>query len=85
MLTNPKLKELAIMVNGTAVGIISEEIKKIGGKLIQISTDYVFSGKDRNIPYQRYEKRNPIGIYGISKAKGEEFVEEIFRGSKMDL
>ena len=75
-------KELAIMVNGTAVGIISEEIKKFGGKFIQISTDYVFNGKKRNIPYQRYEKRDPIGIYGVSKAKGEEFVEEIFRGSK---
>lgn len=39
------------------------------GKIIYISTDYIFDG--RNGPYQEDAAPNPIGIYGWSKLGGE--------------
>ena len=44
---------------------------------IQISTDYVFNGK--NGPYSESSKTNPLGIYGKSKLKGEEIVRDSFK------
>jgi len=39
------------------------------GKIVHISTDYVFDGKDG--PYDETDKPNPISIYGWSKLGGE--------------
>ena len=44
---------------------------------MQISTDFVFDGK-KNKPYTPYEETNPLGIYGLSKLKGEEYIKQIF-------
>ena len=40
------------------------------GRLIQISTDYVFDG-EQSEPYAPNQKTNPINAYGSTKAKGE--------------
>ena len=37
-------EQLAIVVNGTAVGVMAEEARKSGALLIHYSTDYVFDG-----------------------------------------
>lgn len=50
------------------LALISEEI---GIKLIHLSTDYVFDGK-QNKPYVETSKTNPINIYGQSKLLGEQ-------------
>lgn len=42
--------------------------------IIYISTDYVFNGEATE-PYKTDEPRNPLGAYGLSKAKGEEAIE----------
>ena len=39
------------------------------GKIIYISTDYIFDGA--NGPYREFDKPNPISIYGWSKLGGE--------------
>lgn len=45
-----------------------------GGKLLQISTDYVFDGK--NIyPYERHQALKPLNVYGRSKARTEEYIK----------
>jgi dTDP-4-dehydrorhamnose reductase len=46
--------------------------KLVGAKFIQISTDYVFDGK--NGPYDEYEKPNPINYYGKTKLAAENIV-----------
>tara|TARA_E500000331_G_C17195864_1_gene687025 strand:- start:221 stop:1120 length:900 start_codon:yes stop_codon:yes gene_type:complete len=68
--------EIATAVNYYGTKTIAEELKCSGGKLLQISTDFVFSG-DQGKPYETSSKRNPIGIYGKSKAKAEEIIEKI--------
>jgi dTDP-4-dehydrorhamnose reductase len=42
--------------------------------LIHISTDYVFDGRDGNIPYKPTDKMNPLSVYGNTKMMGEESV-----------
>ncbi len=64
-------QEMAMLVNGEAVGNLAAVCKKFNTKLIHISTDYVFDGESET-PYQPYDKTGPISTYGISKLKGEE-------------
>ncbi|HVW61706.1 MAG TPA: dTDP-4-dehydrorhamnose reductase, partial [Puia sp.] len=64
-------KDLAFTINGDAVGAISHACKKIGARLIHISTDYVFPG-DSPTPLKENDPTGPINVYGASKLKGEQ-------------
>jgi dTDP-4-dehydrorhamnose reductase len=64
-------QDMAMLVNGEAVGNLAAVCKKFNTKLIHISTDYVFDGESE-LPYQPNDKTGPISTYGISKLKGEE-------------
>jgi dTDP-4-dehydrorhamnose reductase len=61
---------IAKKVNAEGVSNIVKALQKINGKLIHISTDYVFDG-DHFLPYQESDKVNPIGVYGNTKRRGE--------------
>ena len=45
-------------------------LEKVNGKLIHISTDYVFDG-NHFLPYKRIRPVSPIGVYGETKRAGE--------------
>tara|TARA_B100000579_G_scaffold45520_1_gene31751 strand:- start:15694 stop:16590 length:897 start_codon:yes stop_codon:yes gene_type:complete len=60
----------AFAINAKAPEMLSKFLKKIGGKLLQISTDFVFDG-NQSIPYKPLNKLNPLNVYGASKAEGE--------------
>jgi len=62
--------QLAISVNGIAVGNIARVCKKINAVLVYISTDYVFNGENRR-GYAEEDKPYPINVYGKSKLLGE--------------
>ena len=66
-----KEPELAEKLNSTGPLNIARTARAIGAKLIHISTDYVFNGKD-NIPYTEDMPKDPLGVYGKTKAAGEE-------------
>jgi len=66
--------ELAYTINETGVSNLANACQKYGSKLIHISTDYVFEGNGLR-PYTPEDKINPQGIYGKSKAKGEEVLQ----------
>ena len=54
---------------------IARICRKIGAKLIHISTDYVFDGKS-NTPYTEDEFKTPLNVYGKTKAAGEEAIQK---------
>ncbi len=68
--------DLVMSINSSAPRAIAEALLETGGQLIQLSTDFVFGG-DQGIPYTTNDLRKPLNLYGISKAKGEEAIEEI--------
>lgn len=71
-------KNLCSAINSEAPFTFAKVLRDQGGKLLQISTDYVFDGT-KNTPYKTKDVRNPISHYGYSKAKGEELIEEILK------
>ena len=68
--------ELAHAVNGAAPRAFAEAIRECSGRLLQLSTDFVFNGQQGS-PYRVEQRRDPLGVYGTSKASGEEAVEEL--------
>ena len=73
------------LINSLGPLLLAEEIKKINGRMIHISTDFVFDGFNRQKPYRPYSKKNPISIYGKSKSLGEEAIEKVFKNSQKGL
>ncbi len=57
-------------INGRGAENVALAAKKCDAKLIQISTDYVFSGQ-RNTPWEVDSLMNPQTVYGRTKAEGE--------------
>jgi dTDP-4-dehydrorhamnose reductase len=62
--------ELAEKVNSEGVLNLVNAVAKVNGKLIHISTDYVFDGNSF-VPYKELDDVNPIGVYGNTKRNGE--------------
>ena len=68
--------EKAFAINAEAVKNLALLCKENNVILIQISTDYVFDGK-KTTPYTEEDKTHPINVYGASKLKGEQYIQEI--------
>ena len=68
--------ELAHAVNGGAPRAFAEALLETGGRLMQVSTDFVFNGQQGS-PYRPEQARDPLGAYGATKAAGEEAVEQL--------
>jgi len=66
-------EETANNVNALAVKNLALACNKHDIILIHISTDFVFDGNS-TIPYKETDTTNPIGVYGETKRKGEEFI-----------
>jgi dTDP-4-dehydrorhamnose reductase len=62
--------ELAQAVNGGAPAAFAEALASTGGRLLQVSTDFVFNGAQGS-PYRPDHPLDPLGVYGASKAAGE--------------
>ena len=68
--------ELAHAVNAGAPRAFAEALRETGGLLLQVSTDYVFNGAQGS-PYRPEQPRDPLGVYGSSKAAGEDAAEQL--------
>jgi dTDP-4-dehydrorhamnose reductase len=64
-------QQLAMLVNGEAVGVLAAVCKLFNTKFIHISTDYVFDGTAA-VPYKEDDETKPVNYYGATKLKGEE-------------
>ena len=69
--------DLAFAVNAKAPQIIAQYAVAHNATLLHYSTDYVFDGSKDGF-YTEDDPRNPLGIYGKSKAAGEEAIEAAF-------
>jgi len=67
----------AMAVNGHGAGILAQACKNTGATLIHLSTDYVFRG-DATAPYTEDSPRDPVSVYGKSKAAGEEAILDAY-------
>ena len=67
--------EKAYVVNAAAVENIARVAGQYGVKVIHLSTDFVFDGKS-SVPYTEKMTANPLSVYGQSKLKGEEALQE---------
>ena len=61
---------VATKVNYEGVLNLVNALQSVNGKLIHISTDYVFDG-DHFLPYKESDPVSPIGVYGETKRAGE--------------
>jgi len=59
-------------VNAAAVETLAHACRRVGARLVQISTDFVFDGKDG--PYTESARPEPVNYYGRSKLAAENAV-----------
>jgi dTDP-4-dehydrorhamnose reductase len=67
--------DLAMTINGLAPGILAEEARRLGARLVHYSTDYVFDGT-KTQPYLEEDPPNPLGAYGRSKLAGDQAIQQ---------
>lgn len=72
--------ESCYQVNEVGPKYLANACHKVGAKLVQVSTDFVFDGA-KNTPYCVDDIANPLSIYGKSKLAGEEAVKKILPNS----
>lgn len=68
-------KDQAFRVNALGPRNLCIVARKIGAKVVQLSTDDVFDGTNDR-PYNEFDRTNPQTIYGCSKKAGEDYVKE---------
>jgi dTDP-4-dehydrorhamnose reductase len=76
--------ELAHAVNAGAPQAFAAALAETGGRLLQVSTDFVFDG-EQGFPYSPEQSRSPLGVYGESKAAGEAAVEMLLPSSHFSI
>ncbi|MDE0782884.1 MAG: dTDP-4-dehydrorhamnose reductase [Planktomarina sp.] len=72
--------ELANQINHIAVQKLSNIAKQHNTKLIHISTDYVFNGRQYR-PYLETDSVEPQGVYGQTKLSGEQAIRNILKNN----
>ena len=68
---------IAEAVNAEAAATLAAEADFRGIPMIHFSTDYVFDGRRRKLPYRESDIPNPVSVYGWSKLEGENRIRNI--------
>lgn len=67
--------ELAYQINADAIKTLAIYTAESGLPFIHVSTDFVFNG-DSITPYPPRSAKDPQSVYGASKAKGEDYLQQ---------
>lgn len=70
-------REVAELINTTAVEYLALAAKAVDATLIHISTDYVFGGNMKNTPCNEELSTAPTSVYGLTKLHGEEAIQSV--------
>ena len=68
-------RDICYSVNALGPKYIALACKEIKAKMIYISTEYVFDGEKKGL-YQVDDLKNPLGVYGMTKSLGEDYVRK---------
>jgi dTDP-4-dehydrorhamnose reductase len=72
--------EAAFVINRDSPGRLAEALAQQGGRMLQVSTDFVFDGR-QDRPYREDDTPNPLGVYGRSKLAGERAIQAALPGA----
>jgi dTDP-4-dehydrorhamnose reductase len=72
--------EKAFAVNAEGMRHVALGAARCGSKVVYLSTDYIFDGKKEK-PYLEDDLPNPLNVYGRSKLRGEQYVQELAKDS----
>jgi len=65
----------AMLLNALGPKLLAARCKAVDARLVHYSTDYVFNGQATS-PYTVDQPRDPLGVYGKTKAAGEQAIED---------
>ena len=71
-------KEKAFAINAEGMRHVALGAVRGGARVLYLSTDYIFEGKKEK-PYLENDRPNPLNVYGRSKLRGEQYVQEIVK------
>jgi dTDP-4-dehydrorhamnose reductase len=71
-------EQKAFAINAEGVKHVALGAVTCGAKVVTLSTDYIFDGK-KGSPYLEKDSPNPLNVYGRSKWKGEQYVQELVK------
>jgi len=69
-------REKAFAVNAEGMRHVALGAQRCGATVVYLSTDYVFGG-GKGAPYAEEDAPGPLNVYGASKLKGEEYVQQL--------
>ena len=73
-------EEKAFAVNAEGMRHVALGALRGGAKVVYLSTDYIFDGEKKE-PYLEDDRPYPLNVYGQSKLKGEQYVQELVEDS----
>ncbi len=73
-------EEKVFSINAEGMRHVALGALRCHAKVVYLSTDYVFDGRKKE-PYLESDPPNPLNVYGRSKWKGEQYVQELVENS----
>lgn len=70
----------AITINRDSAGRLAGAAAETGGRMLHVSTDFVFDGKQSR-PYREDDEPRPLSVYGRSKWEGDRAVLDTLPGA----